>query len=152
VHLTELFLHAQGAEFRATGDYISHVPEPVSLSFYFTHVPRDIVDESELPISGKLLTEGHVGGTLDPRKLTFTGTMRSENLVVGKRPFGDIRGLLEGAVTDEQANFKIRDLSLLGGQWTVAGVWPYDAKDKMADSEVLRVKVGVEHLALKDVG
>ena len=42
---------------------------------------------------GKLLSEGHVRGTLDPRKLSFTGTVRSENLVVGSRSFGDMHGV-----------------------------------------------------------
>ena len=151
VHLNEVFVNARGVRLRADGDYITGVPEPVALSVYLTHMPGQIVSPAELPIAGRLHSEGHLRGTLDPIKLRFVGVVTSDDLVVLERPYGDIRGAIEGNYNGDTAQFLVRDLSLFGGQWTINGIWPYDQPDRMAPSEVLRIDIGVEDLSLDDV-
>lgn len=152
VHLNELFVHVRELDVRATGDLVFGVPEPVSLSLYATHLPPDASADAQSPVRGRFRSEGHVRGTLDPLRLAFTGTVRGTDLVVLDRPFGDIRGVMDGIVNESSGAFVMRDVALLGGKWSVGGVWPYNEPDKMSDHDSLRVSVDVEQLSLKEIG
>src|SRR5262249_17077355 len=139
VHLNDIFFHGRGVEVRMTGDYVSNVAEPLSLSLFVNHRPSDIAPEEKLPISGRFLSEGHAGGTLDPVHLTIKGVVHSENLVLRGRPYGDMRGAISGSVEPDRTTIVIGDLAFLGGAWSLTSLWPYDAKDKLTDTEALRV-------------
>jgi hypothetical protein len=152
VHLNELFLRARGIEVKAAGDYVFGIPEPVAASIYVTHVPSDLLSEEELPVRGKLLSEVHVGGTLEPMNLAVKGVVRSENLVVYNRPYGDIRGVVSAKVEENTLRFGVQDLLLFGGNWGVSGIWPYDEKDKMSDTFALRATVTAKDVSLRDLG
>ena len=152
IHLNEMFVNARGLRLKTTGDYVRGTPEPVSLSVYLTHVPSDVLSPEDLPIEGRLHSEGHIAGTLEPLALRFVGVVRSEDLVVSKRDFGDMRGVIQGSFNGVVAQFDVRDLALLGGQWTIKGAWPYEEKDQMLAGSPLHIIVGVEQLSLKEVG
>ena len=153
VHLNDVFVHTRGIEAHAAGDYVSNVAnDPVSLSVYVTHRPSDLANEEDLPIRGKFRSEGHVGGTLDPIHLNIKGVVHSEDLVIRGHPYGDIHGTVTGIVESDHETFVVGDMTMLGGSWKVSTVWPYDQKDKLTESEALRIQVGVQHLSLPEVG
>ena len=56
-----------------------------------------------------------------------------------------IRGAVSGTVEPDHTTFVIAELSMLGGEWTVSSTWPYDEKDKMAETEPLARHILDEH-------
>jgi hypothetical protein len=156
VLLKELMLQAQGAEFKADGTYSMGVPKPVDLRVYLSHSPQSDGTLEDLPIRGACTAEGHLGGTLwaenpnEPkRNLAFTGTLRARDFELLDRRYGDIRGVLEGTINDNNAEFTVNNLKLLGGLWQLNGSYHYNGKS--VASEPLRVKVVAQKLAMKDV-
>ncbi len=75
---------------------------------------------------GGLLGDISVVGKLDPADLVLSGWAVGSDLHVGRRELGNLRITLAGRVHDNQVSLESRDIRVLGGMWTVSGVWPVD--------------------------
>ncbi|MEA2707686.1 MAG: hypothetical protein QOF78_287, partial [Phycisphaerales bacterium] len=171
VRLNELLLRAQEVELKASGLYDGHIPRPFDFEFLVTHEgpppapaaasppasARATSPADEPPIRGRLFAEGRINGTQSPVNLDITGFLRTRNLVVLGREYGDIKGTITGSVKEADAwsaQFNVRDLSLFGGQWHITSVFPYTGKDRLTSGggEPLRAKIVASGLKLKDLG
>lgn len=152
--LENLSLRAQELNLKVTGVYDDRLPKPFDFNFVVTHTPRPPSASDESPIRGQLYAEGEIDGTRVPFNLGVAGIVRARNLVVLGREYGDIKGMISGVVTSSSAEFNVRDLALLGGQWQVSGVWPYTGQGQLTNDpgDPLRVKIAANGLKLKDVG
>jgi hypothetical protein len=153
ITLTRLALAAQELDVTLNGKYVYHLPKPVDVRFKVTHAPRPPAGTDDPPLRGMLFAEGHVTGTAAPLVLNTAGMLRTRDLVVLGRPYGDMSGKLSGDVTATAAKFAVRELKILGGQIEAEAVWPYDGPDRLVDETgPVRATVVAESIKLNDIG
>jgi len=139
VHLDQFYAHSGLFTACMTGDWIFNAPVPIGANVWFTEVPRFTAGEGDQRMfRGGLLGDISVVGKPEPADLELTGWALGSNLRVGRRELGNLRITLAGRVHDRQVSLESRDIRVLGGMWTVSGVWPVDDALFRLDSVTVR--------------
>jgi hypothetical protein len=148
VHLSQLWVSSGSIAGYLNGEYVYKLPKPVQAHFTLTHTPQasetpDLeLEPSDVPAASNLTSNVDITGTLGPIDLTFTGSARGSDLRFRQRMFGNLDVKLSGTIRNDQVNIYSEDIDLLGGKWTIDGIWP-------VRNGLFRIdNISVQHLSL----
>ncbi|MBA3273499.1 MAG: hypothetical protein H0T11_06455, partial [Chthoniobacterales bacterium] len=154
--IEQLYARSGDAEISARGTYDAQRPKPVYLDVKFSHRPEvQIADEQDI-LRGRLIGEGRIEGTLastpeQRSRIDLAFKLHGQELAFKERKLGDMDIEITGEADSEQATIRSQELDLLGGRWSLGGVWKRHAETN-ADEDVARIQIGVRDLPLGPIG
>jgi hypothetical protein len=145
--LRQVYARVGNVEASAFGAYDNHLPKPLQLDLWLRHLTPLGAEEQSSLVRGRLRSETHLAGTVNPLNLELTGRLLARDLVVRGRALGDVRAALEGNITRDFVRARTRGLKLLGGAWDLEFDWPSDYPEKS-----LQITAAVTDLPLRSGG
>lgn len=156
IDIEQIYARSGDTELTAHGTFDAQRPKPVAMKVTFTNRPElQIADEQDV-IRGHLTGEGTVEGTLassanTPARLDLAFKLHGQELAFRDRQLGDMDIEITGEADSEQATIRSQELDLLGGRWSLGGIWKRH-NEEIPQEDVIRIQVGVHDLPLGQVG
>lgn len=118
-------LYGDGIYDRASG------PEALRLALTIRKLTPIEADPRLQFIRGVLWGRATITGELHPLDLQFTGQAYARDLLLGRRPVGDVAAVVIGEIDPAGARFASRDIALFQGTWTFDLDVPFEERERV---------------------